>query len=66
MTEGVETIQVTDEVDSEQGIDYQKLQQILEKQYGRKVPLSEAIGTGKFLLNIYEILLDNRGDNDIL
>lgn len=56
----------SDYSDAEERIDYEKLRQILEKQYSRKVQLSEAINTGKMLLNIYEILLENRGENDIL
>lgn len=45
-------------------IDYEKLRRILELQYGRNVSLNEATETGKFLLNVYENLLDNRGDDD--
>jgi hypothetical protein len=47
----------------EDGVDYEKLRLILQRQYGRPVSLKEAVGTGKYLLNVYEILLDNRGDN---
>jgi hypothetical protein len=69
-SEMIETLEPTltanDEPDEDYGIDYRKLQRILEKQYGRKVLLTEAIGTGKFLLNVYENLLDNRGKNDKL
>lgn len=46
--------------------DYQKLRVILERQLGRKVSLKEATGTGKHLLNVYEILLYNRGSHGII
>ncbi len=37
--------------------DYPKLQAILERKFGKKVPLEYAVATGDFLINIYEILL---------
>lgn len=43
-------------------IDYEKLRLILERQYERAVTADEAKGTGDFLLNVYEILLDNGGE----
>lgn len=46
--------------------DYQKLRIILEQELGREVSLKEATGTGKYLLNVYEILLGNRGSRGIM
>ena len=37
--------------------DYEKLQAILQREMGRPVGIDEAVGTGNFLLNVYEILL---------
>ncbi len=36
---------------------YEKLRLILERQLGKTVSLEYAIGTGNFLVNVYEILL---------
>ncbi len=41
---------------------YEKLRKILMQQYHREVSIIEAIETGKHLLNIYDILLYNRGN----
>jgi hypothetical protein len=39
--------------------DFGKLQTILQREMGRTVAIDEAIGTGNYLLNIYDILLKN-------
>ena len=39
--------------------DYEALRLILERELGRKVPIEEAIGTGKMLVSVYDILLSD-------
>jgi hypothetical protein len=46
--------------------DYEQLRQILERELDRPVSIDEAIATGKTLVNIYEVLLYNRGDYDTI
>ena len=41
--------------------DYMKLKLILENELNRTVSMEETIATGKHLMNIYEVLLFNRG-----
>lgn len=43
--------------------DYEKLRLILERELGRAVTLEEAKGTGKFLINVYEVLLSDEITN---
>lgn len=42
---------------------YEKLRLILERELGRKVTLEEAKGTGKYLMNVYEVLLSDEITN---
>ena len=37
--------------------DFEKLRAILEKELGREVTIAEAIATGNYLINVYDILL---------
>lgn len=46
--------------------DYEKLRLLLEIELVRRVGIEEATGIGKYLVNVYEILLHNRGDHDTL
>lgn len=43
--------------------DYEKLRAILQREQDRLVTIDEAIGTGNFLLNVYEILLKDSENN---
>ena len=45
--------------DKLQDPDYSELREILENQLNRPVSLEEAVGTGKFLINVYDILLSD-------
>lgn len=45
-------------------VNFEKLRQILESELDRPVTLKEATKTGNHLLNIYDILLNNRGGDD--
>lgn len=47
-------------------IDYEKLRLILERELNRTVSIEEAKGMGKYLVNVYEILLYNRGECDTI
>ena len=47
-------------------IDYESLRQILEQELNRTVEIDEAVGMGKYLVNVYEILLYNRGEYDTM
>lgn len=47
-------------------IDYEQLRQILERELDRPVTIDEAVGMGKHLVNVYEILLYNRGEYDTI
>ncbi len=46
--------------------DYEKLRLILEKQLERPVLMDEAVGTGKFLVNVYEVLLSDELVSDTI
>jgi hypothetical protein len=45
---------------------FEKLRIILEHELGRNVTIEEAIGTGRYLVNVYEILLINRDSGGII
>lgn len=47
-------------------IDYEQLRQILERELEHPVSIEEAVGMGKYLVNVYEILLYNRGEYDTI
>ena len=49
-----------------ENLNYEKLRHILEIELEREVTLEEAVNTGNHLLNVYEILLYNRGDYDTI
>lgn len=46
--------------------DYEALRKVMQRELSREVLLEEAVATGKCLMNIYEILLYNRGDYDTI
>ncbi len=46
--------------------DYEELRLILEKQFNRPVMIDEALGTGKFLINVYEVLLSDEETSDTI
>ncbi len=57
------SVYVANETKSQKGVigqpDFEKLRAILQREQGRPVTLEEAKGTGNFLLNVYEILLND-------
>jgi hypothetical protein len=51
---------------NKQTADYEQLRTILEDELDRSVSLEEATGIGNHLINVYDILLYNRGKYDTI